>query len=348
MLRVARVRSPTDALPTPSPLPSHAAHNFARFVDNPSGADVVFVVGAKRWYAHRVVLAGSTCSDVFAAMFERSGARMKEAAARRVAVDAVAAAASSRPKKRIRHNSSTVAAVPEDGEAVSHWTTAPMVEIVLEGLDPEIFGYVLRELYGVRQTDIPNEHIVGVLLAANRFLLETLRMSCVRQLVDSMDRDTVMELFSEVVPMVGGGAAAAALEDACACFLIEELSRTAPARPALVLRPPATRSNHLVPAPPAEADADPTIMAAGQAAAWRSWEDLIQAEAQRLASAESDAQVTATWLAMRVEDTLRTTENAQPGCAGRVRLEDMVAGLERAVGRILEARLNSSVQTASG
>ena len=271
---------------------------------------------------------------------------MKEAAARRVAVDAVVAAAPSRPKKRTRYNSSIVAAVPEDGEAVSHWTTAPMVEIVLEGLDPEIFGYVLRELYGVRQTDIPNEHIVGVLLAANRFLLDTLCMSCARQLVDSMDRDTVMELFSEVVPMIGGGAAAVALEDACACFLIEELSRTAPARPALVLRPPATHGNHLGPPPPA--DADSTIMAEVQAAAWRSWEDLIQSEAQRVASAESDAQDTATWLATRVEESLRPTENAQHGSVGRVRLSEMVAGLERAVGRILEARLNSFVQTASG
>lgn len=348
VLRIAGVFAPTSALPSPLPAPTHAAHNFARFVDNPSGADVVFVVGAKRWYAHRVVLAGSTSSDVFAAMFERSGAQMKEAAARRAAVDAVTTEGSIRPKKRARYNSSTIAAGSEDeaacarscGQSQSLWSTAPMVEIVLDDLEPEIFGYVLRDLYGVRQTDIPNEHIVGVLLAANRFLLETLRMSCVRQLVECMDKHTVMQLFSEVVPMVGGGTAAAALENACACFLIDELSRTAPVRPAVAMKPPSDRSNRL--AQVAEAAAGSTTAgAANQISARRSWEELMQAETQRVTTAERSAQFTAMWLEMHVDASENSTTKVQPNLPQRVRLADMITGIERSVGRLLAERLNS-------
>jgi hypothetical protein len=336
VLRTAHIRSPTQALPPPLPLPSHPAHDFSRFIDNPSGADVVFVVGAKRWYGHRVVLAASTSSDVFAAMFERSGAQMKEAAARRAVVDAAATAgASSRPRKRARHRSSSssedAVASSRGGQGQGQWSTAPLVEIVLDDLEPEIFGYVLRELYGVPQTDIPNEHIVGVLLAANRFLLETLRMTCVRQLVEGMDRSTVMQLFSEVVPMVGGGSAAAALEDACACFLIDELALTAPAQPVLLPKPPPTRSERRAAATAAgvsaAAAAAPASASAAAASAEasavadeaqaivdrHSWEELVHAEAERVNAAETSARSTVVWLAAQLGGAVDASASASGG-----------------------------------
>ena len=237
-----------------------------------------------------------------------------------------------------------------------------MVEIVLEDLQPEIFGYILGELYGVPQTDIPNEHVVGVLLAAGRFLLEPLRMRCVQQLVVSMDRETVWQLFSEVVPLVAvdsmADPAAAALETACACFLINELALTAPVRPAL--RPPEppnraerrARDDGVV----VEGLAGGLVGAAAAAAAIteeaqaiadrRAWEELVADEEKRVLTAEGDARKTVAWFAEQLTgaegEGRRATDGMAPwtGELPAEKLAEMVAGLQRSIGGMLNTRMN--------
>ena len=361
VLRIAGVRCVEDALPTPPPPPMHAVHDFSRFVDNPAGADAVFVVGSRRWHAHRVVLAASTASDVFAAMFERSGAQMQEAAGRRAAETA-----EGRPKKRTRRAAAATSPGAAGsggggaGGAGAGWSTAPLVEIVLEDLEPEIFGYILRELYGVPQLNIPNEHIVGVLVAAGRFLLQPLRMRCVRQLVRDMDNDTVWQLFTEVVPLVcGGGAsegaeardpAAAALEGACAFHILEQLARTRPVLPVVLPPPPPThaerRASGAAAAAAAVAAGDAVAAAAVSAAEEAqaildrvAWESLAAAEGERVKTAEATKDGRLRWFAAQLGVGPTPDADAAVPLLPTEKLAQLGSKLDRSVGWLLETSL---------
>ena len=291
LLCLAGIHDPIDAVPAEVvPNPGSVCHDFSRFLESPLSADVVFVVEGQRFHAHRVILAASVRTDVFAALFERSGASMLEASPTHPRP-----ARAPSPPPAVSHRLSCGA-----GEIPS--TELP--EIELPEMKAEVFRYVLREVYGAsddnegvegggareqsaggycaeqavamgremakaaleREGDalskaaarrlsstaavaaavdkvcatsaakrryrssvggvrrpIQENLLLGVMLAADRFLLDSLRMRCARQLVRGLSRSTVWPLISELPQILSpGDPGATAVAHGCAVFLLDQ------------------------------------------------------------------------------------------------------------------------------
>ena len=145
LLCLAGIHDPIDAVPAEVvPNPGSVCHDFSRFLESPLSADVVFVVEGQRFHAHRVILAASVRTDVFAALFERSGASMLEASPTHPRL-----ARAPPPPPAVSHRLSCGA-----GEIPS--TELP--EIELPEMKAEVFRYVLREVYGASDD---NEGVEG-------------------------------------------------------------------------------------------------------------------------------------------------------------------------------------------